>query len=245
MGKVNEQNIALLITGTIVPNSNYVAHTDVDQRRGEYMDGLIFYRSQFPRSEIFFLENSAHDLQVDKHFDEVLKQHRISLLKFPVSDKFSEGKGYQEFEMLDAAVNQLGNSYDHLVKITGRYQVKNIKRLMPDQKNEMTADSHKKHKITQTNVFFVRPAFYKQNLLGAYLEADDSKGKFIEHVVYSRLVKRNLLDKVGLFAENPIITGFSGSYGGTLQRNEYKMMLRNVERKFLRTLGFHQFVVEY
>ena len=49
---------ALLITGTIVPNSNYVAHTNVKARRDEYFASLVFYREQFPENRIFFLENS-------------------------------------------------------------------------------------------------------------------------------------------------------------------------------------------
>jgi predicted AAA+ superfamily ATPase len=109
----------------------------------------------------------------------------------------------------------------------------------------MAADSHKKHKVTQTNVFFVQPGFYKEYLAGAYAEANDALGRFIEHVVYERLLKAKALDKVELFRENPEISGFSGSYGGTLQRNKYKMILRNLERKFLRACGIHQFLIEY
>ncbi len=71
------------------------------------------------------------------------------------------------------------------------------------------------------------------------------KGFFIEHVVYDKLVKEHLLQKTSLFCKNPIITGFSGSYGGTLNRNKYKMMLRNIERLILRILNIHQFLIEY
>jgi hypothetical protein len=109
----------------------------------------------------------------------------------------------------------------------------------------MLADSHKKHKVTQTNVFAVNPDFYKRYIAGAYMEADDSKGRFIEHVVYERLKKEHSFDKVKLFSQNPVISGFSGSYGGTLKRNKYKMIARNIERKLLRGLGFHEFLFEY
>ena len=64
-------------------------------------------------------------------------------------------------------------------------------------------------------------------------------------MVYDILIENSILNNVELFNENPIITGFSGSYGGTLNRNKYKMILRNFERKLLSILGIHQFVIEY
>jgi hypothetical protein len=94
-------------------------------------------------------------------------------------------------------------------------------------------------------VFAIKPDFYKQHILNAYSEVNDSQGRFIEHVVYERLKKDKVFDQVELFAENPLISGFSGSYGGTLQRNKYKMKLRNLERKLSRVFGLHEFLVEY
>ena len=54
MGKIVQNRRALLITGTIIPNSNFVEHINVEQRRQEYIDGLVFYSSQFPNDDLFF-----------------------------------------------------------------------------------------------------------------------------------------------------------------------------------------------
>lgn len=245
MGQINQNKRALLVTGTIVPNSNFVAHTDVEKRRQEYIDGLSFYASQFPNEDIYFLENSEHDLAADKEFQQLLKEKNIRLLKFPVSNKFSEGKGYQEFEMLDSAIQKLFSQYKAFIKITGRYKVENIRELVSSCNAAMMADSHKKHRVTQTNVFYVEAAFYQSYLKGLFSKVNDAKGNFIEHVVYEKLVSENALKNVNLFPKNPVITGFSGSYGGTLKRNKYKMMLRNAERILLRIAGIHQFIIEY
>jgi hypothetical protein len=235
----------LLITGTIVPNSNFVVHINVEQRRQEYFDGLVFYSSQFPNDDLYFLENSTYDFNSDEEFQKLFKDKNIALIKFPISDKFSEGKGYQEFEMLDNCIEKLSSQYEKFIKITGRYKVLNLKEITDVKCENMLADSHKKHLVTQTNVFYVTSKFYNSYLKGLYLNVNDSKGRYIEHEVYNKLVSENVLNNVNLFMENPIITGFSGSYGGTLSRNKYKMKLRNLERKILALLAIHQFIIEY
>lgn len=245
MGKIVQNKRALLITGTIIPNSNFVEHINVEQRRLEYIDGLLFYANQFPENDLFFLENSAYNFDVDEEFQKLFKDKHITLIKFKESIYFNEGKGYQEFEMLDFVIAKLESQYDEFIKVTGRYKVLNLKKLTNCKCVSMIADSHKKPKVTQTNVFYVNSKFYNTHLKGAYLKVNDSKGKFIEHVIYDILQNNNILNSVNLFYKNPLITGFSGSYGGTLNRNKYKMIFRNFERKILCILGIHQFVIEY
>lgn len=245
MGQIIPNKRALLITGTIVPNSNFVVHVNVEQRRQEYFDGLVFYSSQFPDDDLYFLENSTYDFNTDEEFQKLFKDKKITLIKFPLSDKFLQGKGYQEFEMLDNCIEKLSSQYEKFIKITGRYKVLNLKEITTSNCENMLADSHKKHQVTQTNVFYVTSKFYNSYLKGLYLNVNDSEGRYIEHEVYSKLVSENILNKVNLFVKNPIITGFSGSYGGTLNRNKYKMKLRNLERKTLAMLNIHQFIIEY
>lgn len=245
MGKITSNKKAILITGTIVPNSVFVAHTNIEQRRQEYIDGLLFYKSQFPSDDLFFLENSAHDFNIDSDLSLILNNNDITLIKFPVSNKSEEGKGYQEFEMLDSVIERYKDTYDYFVKVTGRYKVLNIKNIIKPHDKDLTADSHKKHKVTQTNVFCIKGSFYNTHFKNLYLKSNDTEGIFIEHVIYKYLKENNLLPKATLFHKNPIIKGFSGSYGGTLNRNKYKMILRNIERFILRTLSIHEFLIEY
>jgi hypothetical protein len=245
MGQIDIYKKALLITGTIIPNSNFVVHNNIEQRRNEYIDGLLFYKNQFPNDDIYFLENSSYDFKTDISFNKLCTDHHITILKFPISTKIKEGKGYQEFEMLDAAIDQLKNTYIYFIKVTGRYKVLNLKNILYNNHTNLIADSHKKHKVTQTNVFCVHVNFYQDYLKQLYLKANDAEGIFIEHVVYNKLLKEDLLQKVNLFPKNPIITGFSGSYGGSLNRNKYKMMLRNIERFILKSLNIHEFLFEY
>jgi|SRR6185437_5167548 len=245
MGEVNQNRRALLITGTIVPNSNFVAHTNVEQRRKEYYDSLLLYSDNFKEDDLYFLENSSYDFSTDNEFQKMFADKKITLLKFPVSNKFNQGKGYQEFEMLDAAIEKLSILYNSFIKITGRYKVMNLKQLVDFECEGLMADFHKKLMVAQTNVFYVSGSFYNSYLKGLYLQVDDSKGVYIEKIVYDKIQSEKLEQKVRLFSVNPIIVGISGSYGGTLNRNKIKMKIRNVERKLLKVFGVNQFLIEY
>ncbi len=244
MGEVKQKR-ALLITGTIVPNSNFVTHSNAKYRRDEYYASLQFYADIFKEDDLFFLENSSFDFSTDTKFQKLFLNRHITLFKFPVSDKFSQGKGYQEFEMLDQVIDALKNNYTSFIKITGRYKVFNLKELVSFSCEGLVADSHKKHKVTQTNVFYVNVNFYTNYLKGLYKQVDDSNGIYIEKVIYKKIQSKKLEKQVKLFYSNPIITGISGSYGGTLNRNKIKMKLRNVERKLLRLFKINQFLIEY
>lgn len=244
MGEIKNKR-ALLITGTVIPHSNFVAHTSVEQRLQEYAEGLRFYAAMFPGDDLYFLENSEYDFSKDRLFQNLFSEHCVTLMKFPVSDKFDQGKGYQEFEMLDQAVERLSARYQSFIKITGRYKVHNLAVLTDVECKGLVADSHKKPQVLLTNVFYVTAAFYKQYLQGLYLQVDDSRGVFIEKVAYKQVMTGRSKAQLAMFRSNPVITGTSGSYGGTLNRNKLKMRIRNVERKLLRLFGIKQFLIEY
>ena len=245
MGQVKQNKRCLLITGTVVPNSNFVVHTNAEQRLSEYCDALLFYRAEFPNDAIYFLENSSYDFSKDNKLQKLFLEKEIVLMKFPVSDKFAQGKGYQEFEMLDKAVEELRYKFYSFIKITGRYKVINLKQIADLSNSELVIDCHKKTKVAQTNVFMGTLDFYAQHLSGSYKKVNDAQGIYIEKIVYDKLVAEKLSDKISLFSKNPLITGVSGSYGGTLNRNKLKLKIRNAERVFMRLLKIKQFLIEY
>jgi len=112
---------AVLLTGTIVPNSVYTHHTDPSTRLKEYLFAIDYYCNLFKNDDVYFLENSDFDLEKNSDYLKLSRSCRFTLLKFPQSQKFYEGKGYQEFEMLDNAVEQLKDKYTSFIKLTGRY----------------------------------------------------------------------------------------------------------------------------
>jgi hypothetical protein len=237
---IRQSNICLILTASIIPNTNHVAVKNIKERRNQYLLALKYYREIF-KGTIYFLENSTYDFSSDKEFLE-LSDKNIHLIKFNISDENNRGKGYLEFKMLDDFFSQYTIKESYFFKITGRYLVKNLNKLIPLDYITIVADAHKKMQVTLTGVFFSKVDDFKKEISGLYKYAYDDKGIFIEHVLYQRLTKKG---KTHLFNVNPVIEGVSGSSGSSLRRNPLKMKIRQVERKLLNTFNINQFLIEY
>ena len=125
---------------------------------------MEFYVHKYPYP-IFFLENSAYDFSADSGFQELLKKNNITLVKFPVSARFEEGKGYQEFEMIDRSIDTIRNGFNSFIKISGRYVIHNLDKVI-DKSAELCMDVHEKLKVAKTLVFYSTFAFYRENSSG-------------------------------------------------------------------------------
>ena len=233
----------LVITATLQPNSVLVTQNDVTERRVEYLHTLGYYCSIY-KSDIFFIENSEYSFDEDSEFQELFQLEHVHLIKYPVATEVEKGKGYQEFDMLDQWVTRLKNDFEEVVKVTGRYKVKNFDQLVNQKNPGFVIDRHKKRKVAITSFFKFKVEEYNKHIKKAYLDVNDSKGVFIEHVVYDRL-KCVDQQKISLFIQNPVYEGISGSYGGSLNRHPLKMKFRNAERKLLMLAGQNEFGIEY
>lgn len=230
------KNRCVILTGTVDTLG------DVKRRREEYMTGIDYYGKRL-KGDVYFLENSSYDFEADRDFSELLARYEIKLVKMKRERDEAKGKGYQEFSKLDRFVEKWGEAYDSFAKINGRYLVKNAEKLYDLPCDKMIIDRHRKMKVGVTGFFICDMAFYSKKIKGLYKKADDRKNYFIEHALYALLEKEK--NGVAIFPENPEYEGRSGSYGGSLHRNAYKMMLRNLERKILRITGNNEFLIEY
>lgn len=233
----------LCLTGTIAPHADHVAITDAAERLEAYKKAISFYLDE-TGFQIAFLENSDFDLSGDVHFNRWLDHERFSVHRYPHHPDTSRGKGFQEFFMLDRFVRE-DLSTPMMLKVTGRYLVRNIMQLASGIQGPLTIDMHRKLRVAITSVFAVERNTYLDYLADAYLEACDAEGRYIEHVIYQKVASSDLAERTQLLPHNPLLEGVSGSYGGSLQRNKYKMMLRSVERSLNRGLGIRSFLIEY
>lgn len=233
----------LLITATIHPSGPVVTQTDPEKRLKEYEQAIAFY-AKMPY-DIFVVENSGFDFTQSPVFDELRRTRRLEFIAAPPSSQPDKGKGFQEFEMLDFAVNQLGNRYQSFAKITGRYIVRNAERLIAEGVRDIRIDRHRRNKVAITGFFHCTIDFYQIYLRNLYLLANDPQGLYIEHVVYRQLSALQHKKWVQLFRQTPEYEGVSGSHGNSMGRHPVKMKLRNVERKLLGLVGHQEFIVEY
>jgi hypothetical protein len=237
------RNATIVLTATIRPNVDFVARADVDQRIEDYAKCISFYLENTSQP-IVFAENSDFDPNKSPLFRPLLGHKRFYWHSIEPHSDLSKGKGFQEFYTLDQLVVS-GFCGDYFVKVTGRYLVRNAASLIAKMDSPFHIDLHQKMKVAITGFFGVDTQFYRDYLLGKYVEADDTKGRFIEHVIYETICENDLSRSVELLHENAQYEGVSGSHGNSMARNPYKMKMRSIERSINRSLGINKFLIEY
>lgn len=221
----------ILLTGTIVPNAEFTKHADVLTRKKAYLECIDYY-SKFGR--VHFLENSSYDLTSDEDFS---KRNNFELHKFPLSSCPSKGKGFQEFEMLDAWFRKMSSTEMRWIKITGRYKVENFQKIFISCSNERSMEAFFEQKlppstVARTDIFYVTKNFYEKYLLDAYYDSDDGAGVYIEHVIRKRIADAHSVETFPVF---PVVSGVSGSTNKKLSPSSFenlKYFIRNSTRIF-------------
>jgi hypothetical protein len=180
-------DIAIVLTGTICPNTTLAnKRLDFQVRRKEYLKAIHFYR-QF--GTVYFLENSAYPLYEDQDFQGI---PNVFIRKFDVSKFPDRGKGFQEFEMLDAWVNSEENLPTRWIKVTGRYIYENFPIILDechDNKSiNIIINQYLFSKRTDVAIFCTKTKFYQDNILGIYQQCDDKNN----HLVIEKIMNQNL-----------------------------------------------------
>lgn len=233
----------IVMTATVEPNAVIVERSDVKQRLSDYKLCVDFYLKSTDLP-IYFVENSEFDLDSDPDFKEYEKAERFTIIRVKSLPEKTKGKGYQEFYAMDRAIGEkITESF--IIKVTGRYLVRNISDLIPGMKSPLNIDMHRKMAVAITGFFGVEKECYQNYFAGLYKQVDDSEGVFIEHVLYREIVSTHLIEKTSLLPLNPQYEGISGSHGNSMKRNKYKMMVRSLERSINKSLGIRQFLIEY
>lgn len=178
--------IPIVLTGTIVPNTNVrLQHLDPEIRRREYLNCINFYRSFAP---VYFLENSAYPVEEDREFTSI---PNVKIRKFPLSSFPEKGRGFQEFQMLDAWVKSEHNIPSKWLKVTGRYLYTNISEILSEcdrhQDKSLIINQYLSSNRAVVALFFANTEYYKQNLMGIYNICDDEKDLIIERAINFKL----------------------------------------------------------
>lgn len=225
---MNKNNMAIVLTGTIIPNSTMVVISDPTIRRNEYLKAINFYR-QF--AHVFFLENSSYPLMSDAEFTAI---PNLSIRKFAPSKFFERGKGFQEFEMLDKWIESETTLPQKWLKITGRYIYYDIDKILNDcnsnQESKIIIDQHIFFKRAQTAIFCVNTDYYKQNIYGIYHLCDDRTGEWVERVLYRKLMTLKNSD-FQIFSFHPSFAGTSGSTGQSYKNKTWIHSIKLAARK--------------
>src|SRR5215469_10598384 len=91
-----QSEIPVVLTATIKPNVTGAAAMNPETRLAEYRQVMQFCKQFAP---VYFLENSTYPLESQPDF---ANSDRLRVRRFTPSKNPERGKGFQEFEMLDA-----------------------------------------------------------------------------------------------------------------------------------------------
>lgn len=217
----------IVLTGTIIPNAPLAAHRDAEKRKEEYLTAINFYK-QF--AQVYFLENSAYPVLNDPDF---MNLEGVILRKLPPSEHPERGKGYQEFEMIDAWVASEVSLPRGFIKVTGRYIVSNIEEIIKEcQSGDSGAfiiDRFPRSEVAITRLFYIQADYYRRHLLGVYRDCHDMDGRWVERVLYRRLLEGDL--KANFFFHEPSFSGVEGGTGILIAPDRARYFIKAVHRR--------------
>lgn len=220
--------IPIVMTATVVPNVSGAASADPAERRGEYLRAVRFYSGLADR--VFFLENSDYPLDEDPAFRD---QKRLLIRKFPRSASPERGKGFQEFEMLDAWVASEADCPPCWIKVTGRYIVRNMDKILAecerDSGHSIIVDQTPRSEKARTSLFFAKTEFYRQRLRGLYRRCDDRSGAWIERIMFRELADLGS-DQCRFFRSRPSLHAIAGGSGKTYPVCRTSGLLKDIGR---------------
>jgi len=229
----SEREIPIVLTATVVPNGVVAASMAPQVRLAEYAQAVKFYVNHAP---VIFLENSPYPLEQHAEFNAT---PRLQVRRFAPSAKPERGKGYQEFEMIDAWLAAESHPPERWVKITGRYQIRNIavvlRECRADGRSGLIIDQVPRKGLARTYLFCASTAFYQEHLAGRYEECDDRQGEWIEHILFRKL-KDLPAEEVHAFRTQPLLIATAGTAGLPFPSGQgqwrIKQSLRRINRLF-------------
>lgn len=146
--------LPIVLTATIVPNVTGAASATPETRLAEYRQVLQFCQQFAP---VIFLENSSYPLERHPEF---AGSPRLRVHRFAPSASPERGKGYQEFEMLDAWLASEPQPPARWFKLTGRYHLLNLATMLAEARREkqhaLLIDQLYRQQMARTYLFCTR-----------------------------------------------------------------------------------------
>lgn len=237
--KHRENDLVILLTGTITPNSlTNLSLKDPEIRRQHYLESIRFYLNK-TALKIIFVENSGNSLEGFP-----LHPERIEYLTFqsaPIQP--DRGIGYKELEIMDFAFQNsvFLSRANMVVKITGRLKVLNLNRLS----SKFRRLNHRKKGVVFAHIFKPKNmdarCFFFTKDFWPFLE---HRGRKIDRwynfelALWDTCLEYQKVSGKSYIPLNPPlrIKGISGSFGISYKHNllfHYARFLRNYSKRIL------------
>lgn len=243
---MRSRSTILVLTGSIAPKAGRNTIDDPKFRSAEYARSIRHYleKTDLP---ILFAENSEHPFEEEPEWKELLNAPRVRLHRDPEPGRPERGKGYEEFRMLDRLVEKLSEEgYERMLKVTGRYIVRNIQELIPEREDRAHFDLHPRIKtgIAISSVFVTPLYHYRRHIKGLYASVNEGERITIEKLLFQRLMGLKGKEATRLLPREPDLEGYSGTWGTPIGRNPYRLLARNIFRRLLIAGGWRRIPFE-
>ncbi len=187
-----------------MPNPEAISKlNDPFTREKQYIETLArMAKANTDIDEVIFCENSGSSLARFEALHEAFIKNNRTLEVYNVSMPESPcffGKGWGEGYIIQWALEHVlpSSRCDGFIKITGRYNILNLNRIISIIRKGLQANPDLKfvgHSFSKGASFYMRSDFfwsnrdfYRQYLLNAYEEVNDRAGYYLEHALANRL----------------------------------------------------------
>ena len=226
----------ILLTGCINPDG--MAFTKLQNpeiRKAQYLEAIKFYLQE-TSNKILFIENSNTDIS-SEFVNEEYKQ-RLEFIVFAGNNYDKKlGKGYGEMLILKYAFKHSNfiNEASTICKITGRYKILNIVRLLIHYQKcqcDLMVDLLNQMKYSDSRIFMAKKMFFEEYLFKLEDEVNDSKGFYFEHAL-KNAVLLSLMDNRDYlpFKYLPRIVGTSGTDDINYNHSFFKWIKQYLKKK--------------
>tara|TARA_B100000787_G_C16189599_1_gene296630 strand:+ start:784 stop:1575 length:792 start_codon:yes stop_codon:yes gene_type:complete len=225
----------VILTASIDPAGiNFLERTNINERYSDYCKSVKKYLKEL-ECPIVFCENSNFPIPNDSIL--LSKNKNYEFLQYFGQDFPREyGKGYGFMENIDFAIenskfSKLGLKY---IQITGRYDVKNIKKIMnfyKDKEFDIACDLSENLSFAGAGFFIFSKDFFKNYLLPLKPKINDKSGFFFEHALALAVHKSMEKLKWHPFYYKPNIVGISGTRNIKIKRRKFLSFLGDFRQK--------------
>jgi len=224
----------VLMTATITPPKDALSlkRIDPNQRENDYAEALKYYLS-IPEqyvNKIIFAENSNSDLsRLKKLVNDTPHNKIVEFIEYPDGNNFPPyyGRGYGEQKLIDYAVDnsKILTEEDVIWKVTGRYKLLNIIKLIKTQPKEFSIYCDlRKYRITiaDTRTYAFTLQGYRKYLYNKYHKLklqdklNDSKNIMASEFAWFNLIYANLYDQL-IIPKLKYVPYFDGIVGVTVK----------------------------
>jgi len=215
--------LAVLLTATIrCEDIPFVERKDAELREADYRWAIRGWLETKGLDTLIFCENSGAPLDALREY--AAKENRVGAnLVFLSCNRNSGarafGKGYGEIEIISHAIEHTPDIDLHrlILKVTGRYRARNAERLLRELRSmhgDILCSLRLNLAAADSRIFAITPICARNQLVPRQSTINDSKGKYLEHVL-ADAVHGTILSG-GSWSPlpcEPLIYGISGTEG--------------------------------